>query len=105
LAAGRRVHERYAYRLPIVIVHDGREIHAHTVNLSLGGAFIASETELPYGTQARARFRLPTMKEDTEVPVTVRWKTPEGFGVQFGSLRALEVWALNQLFKSAVQTG
>jgi hypothetical protein len=105
LAAGRRVHERYAYRLPIVIVHDGREISAYTVNLSLGGAFVQTETELAYGTQARARFRLPTLKEDTEVPVTVRWKTSEGLGVQFGSLRALEVWALNQLFKTAEQAG
>jgi hypothetical protein len=97
--AGRRVHERYDRKLPVVIVHGEREIHCTTRNISLGGLFVDTGEKLPFGAKARVRMRLPALKEQTEVPVTVRWITDEGIGVQFGSLRALEVWALNQLFK------
>jgi len=33
------------------------------------------------------------------VKATVRWIDAEGMGVQFETLRAIEVWALNQYFK------
>ena len=103
--AGRRVHERYRCKLAVTIVHDGQEHFAETNNLSLGGMFIETNLAVAYGSQIRTKFRLPALKEDTDVVVTVRWKTPEGLGVQFGSLRALEVWALNQLFKTAEPAG
>jgi len=48
----------------------------------------------------KLRIRLPAMQEDSTIEMTVRWKTPDGVGLQFGSLRAIEVWGLNQLFKS-----
>lgn len=98
-AAGRRVHERHERKIPVVIVHGEREVQGTTRNISLGGMFIETSQTMTIGTPARLRMRLPALKELTEVPVTVRWVTPEGIGVQFGSLRALEVWALNQLFK------
>jgi hypothetical protein len=95
----RRVHERFECELAVTIVYEGREIGAVTSNVSLGGMFIATSTQLPFGATAKVRLRLPALKEDSEVPVTIRWVTKEGLGVQFGSLRALEVWGLNQLFK------
>ena len=54
---------------------------------------------LAYGTEATVRMNLPALKEPALVKVTVRWVVPEGVGLQFGSLRALEVWGLNQYFK------
>jgi hypothetical protein len=42
------------------------------------------------------------LKEATELAATVRWVTDSTVVVQFGSLRAKEGWALNQLFKSLV---
>lgn len=95
----RRVHERFSIELPVTIVHEGGEFEALSLNLSLGGMFVATDVDLAYGTQATLRVKLPAMKTESEIPVTIRWKTPEGLGLQFGSLRALEVWALNQVVR------
>jgi hypothetical protein len=61
--------------------------------------FLVTDKSIPYGTEVTLRFRLPAMKEDANARATVRWNKPDGVGVQFGSLRAIEVWGLNQLFK------
>jgi hypothetical protein len=95
----RRVHERFEYELDVTVLLDEREIKGRTINLSLGGLFMKVEEELPFGAQAKVILPLPALKEPATVPVTVRWVTAEGCGVQFGSLRAVEVWALNKLFK------
>ncbi len=97
---GRRVHERYECDLPVTLTTEGGELSATASNISLGGMYIEPGSDLPYGTQGTLRFRLPALKEDAVVEVTVRWLTPHGIGVQFGSLRAIEVWALHQYFKS-----
>ncbi len=96
----RRVHERFEHELDVIILIEDREIKGRTINLSLGGLFMKVEDKLPFGAQAKVRLPLPALKEPATVPVTIRWVTAEGCGAQFGSLRAVEVWALNQLFKS-----
>jgi len=102
---GRRVHERYEIQLPVVITHEGRQFDAVTHNVSLGGMYLVTTATLPYNARIQMQFRLPALKEQTVCTVTVRWKKPDGIGVQFGSLRALEVWGLNQLFKTALSQG
>lgn len=97
--ASRRVHERYDREIPVVIIQGDREIRGTTRNISLGGMFVVTDEKLEFGSKGRVRMRLPALKEQTEVPIVIRWVTSEGIGLQFGSLRALEVWALNQLFK------
>ena len=97
---GRRVHERYECDLDVTVYHGDRVIAAKAANLSLGGMYLLMDEQIPYGTQVKIRFRLPVLKEDTEAVTIVRWNKPDGVGVQFGSLRALEVWGLNQLFKT-----
>jgi hypothetical protein len=96
----RRVHERFEHEMDVTVLIDDREIKGRTINFSLGGLFIKVEEKLPFGAQAKVVLPLPALKEPATVPVTIRWVTGEGCGVQFGSLRAVEVWALNQLFKS-----
>ncbi len=97
---GRRVHERYECDFPATLVVDEeREITGTATNISLGGLFIVTDESLPYGMALKVRFRVTKLKEDALVDVVVRWVKPTGIGVQFGSLRALEVWALNQYFK------
>jgi hypothetical protein len=44
------------------------------------------------------RFGVPGSGVAVEAAAVVRWHKPAGFGVQFGSLRAREVWALNRWF-------
>lgn len=96
----RRVHERFEVELDVVVLHDGREVPGKTINVSLGGMFIAFQETLPFGAPVKVRVCLPALKEDADLPATVRWVTPDGIGVQFGPLRAKETWAMNQLVKS-----
>ncbi|MEQ8725129.1 MAG: PilZ domain-containing protein [Sandaracinaceae bacterium] len=101
-STGRRVHERFERRLKVIVHHDGRQIETITRNISLGGMYLVANECLPYGAKVELEIYLPALKEDVKVAAIVRWEKPDGMGVQFGSLRAREVWAFNQLFKSAV---
>ena len=102
---GQRVHERFPIRIPVTVVHEGRSFEAETRNLSLGGAFVALASDVPFGAVVRAQLRVPASSEPIDVESTVRWKQADGLGLQFGSLRALETWALNQLFKAHAAGG
>jgi len=97
---GKRVHERFDVRLPCTLLLPEGEVAASTRNASLGGLFVETTASVVFGSTVKLRVRLPAMHEDSTLDGTVRWKTPDGVGLQFGSLRAIEVWALNQLFKS-----
>jgi hypothetical protein len=97
---GQRVHERFPIRLPVTVVHEGRSFETVTRNLSLGGAFVELESDIPFGAAVRVQLRVPKSTELIEVESVIRWKQADGLGVQFGSLRALDTWALNQLFKA-----
>lgn len=106
MTTGRRVHERYALELPVTLIHtsaDGQsvEVRGKTSNVSLGGALVSVSDTIAFGSAVKVRVTLPPLKEQTEMPATVRWIAPGAVGVQFGSLRAKEVWALNQMFKDA----
>ncbi|MBX3251593.1 MAG: PilZ domain-containing protein [Myxococcales bacterium] len=96
---GRRVHERYDCELPATLLHAEEEIAGVVSNISLGGMYVVTERTFAYGTELKVRFTLPALKQGATVDATVRWVKPDGVGVQFGSLRAIEVWALNQFFK------
>lgn len=96
----QRAHERFTVRLPVTVLHNGVAYVTETHNISLGGIFVAPIDEIPFGASVWIVFRLAALKEDTEVAATVRWKKPDGLGLQFGSLRAVDVWGLNQLFKA-----
>ena len=96
---GRRVHERFDRHLKVAVVHDGGRIECVTRNISLGGMYLVTEESLPYGTTVKLEVFLPALKEQASLEGTVRWVKDDGIGVQYGSLRAREVWAFNQLFK------
>lgn len=107
MSSGRRVHERYAIELDVIVVLPGNsddpatELRGRTQNMSLGGALITVEGAVPFGAQVKVRLLLPPLKEEAEIASTVRWLKDGAAGVQFGTLRAKEVWALNQMFKDA----
>ena len=99
--SGQRVHERHDHELPVTIIHDGKELTGATQNVSLGGMLVNQVSgEVPFGAAVQVRMHLPAMKQEMTVDATVRWSAPDGVGLQFGSLRAMEVWALNQLFSA-----
>ncbi len=107
---GRRVHERYDCDLPVRIVIsdgqelEGQEVQTQTQNVSLGGMYLLAAEQVSYGTKVTVHFRLPALKQDTVCDGVVRWNKPDGFGVQFGSLRAIDVWGFHQLFKTLSPT-
>jgi hypothetical protein len=94
----RRAHERYNCEVNVTVIHEGREIAAMADNVSIGGMFLCSEMSLPLGAEVLVRFDVPIGKVGIDTNAVVRWHKPSGFGVQFSSLRAREVWALNRWF-------
>lgn len=99
MSASRRLHERFDVELPVVILHDGVEIPAATINLSLGGMLIKTERRIAFGANVLIRMELPALKEPAEIAAVVRWDRDGQVGVQFSALRAKDTWALNQLMK------
>ena len=72
---------------------------AEATNISLGGIFVESDFLIEYGESGRIRICVSGIDE-FELEVTARWVEPGGVGLQFGSLRAIEVWALNRLLRA-----
>jgi hypothetical protein len=100
VTTGRRVHDRFKCEIDVVVIHEGKEYPALTDNASLGGLHLIADDRPPFGAIVQLRFRLPSMKAVSICDGTIRWSRPDGFGVQFGSLRPIDVWGLNQYFKT-----
>jgi len=98
-ADNRRSSTRYAVDLNGTVTVDDSTITVRLMNLSLGGAFVDGLDRLPMGTHVLFSFHIPTHEVPIEVAATVRWCTELGVGLQFGSLRAREVWSLNKFFE------
>ena len=72
-----------------------------TVNLSQGGVLVETSPLPQLGDKVVLRIRLPGAGATSEIACIVRWcREPDGVGLQFENLRAIEVWALNKLLKS-----
>ncbi len=98
----KRKHSRHTYAVPIdIVISESRVLSGNIVNISLGGAFIASDPLPAFGAKVKLKFTIPGVPKTAEVPCIVRWtKNGIGAGVQFEHLRAIEVWALNKLIAS-----
>ena len=94
-----RAHKRLDCQIPVRIITDNGEQDGVAVNISLGGINVETLQPLAFGTKVKLRFRLPSLQTDTDVDATVRWSKDDAIGLQFGSLRAKDVWAINKLFK------
>ena len=99
LSAEKRQHERHAAVLAVSFELAGEHVEVRTRDISLGGMFLTTERSIPYGTAMKFSIALPHLTEPAVVDGVVRWVDPEGIGVQFGTLRVRETWALNQLLK------
>lgn len=103
----RRTDPRYARRLDVELVADGKTVVAQCLNLSLGGMFVETTEAVPLQTSIQIRFRVPTQPEVIDVTGEVRWTErpnqpggPSGLGIRFHGLRARDVWALNRYFQT-----
>ena len=102
LTAEQRAHPRRDLRLDVTLTVEGRRIEATTGDLSLGGMRIRTPERLPYGTEVVVEILLPALGTPTRIDAVVRWIGEDGMGLQFGALRAAQVWAINRLI---AQTG
>jgi Tfp pilus assembly protein PilZ len=97
----QRSHPRCACKIAVSLtLADHAELSGTAVNVGLGGMYVECETPPAFGSTVQVRFKLPSLDEDVVVDGTVRWVKADGVGVQFGSLRARDVWALNQLLRT-----
>jgi len=97
----RRASTRDSVDLAASLEAFGDAANLRICNLSLGGAFIRHRKQLFVGQRVRISFLLPGWGV-LDAPALVRWKNADGVGLQFQSLRAGEIWALNAYLKSLV---
>ena len=90
-----RASTRHEVELEARLGVAGEVVPCMLSNVSRGGAF-ATVGRLFAGTEVRLWFTLPTADGVIEIDATVRWSTPEGVGVQFGSMRARDAYALGR---------
>jgi type IV pilus assembly protein PilZ len=66
-------------------------------DISVGGLFVATVFPPAVGSNITMRVRLPGLPEEVVIPGVVRWRHPEGMGVQFGAIGAREMRAIGEL--------
>ena len=98
-----RVHQRYPLKLPVEVAIGDRVFVGESVNVSVGGMLVAVAEPVTFGSTVRLKFRLPALKNETQVEAAVRWVANGKIGVQFLGLRAIDVWGLNQIFQGDSQ--
>jgi hypothetical protein len=95
----QRSHARFSVALDVTLIFAGERYRAQTRDVSLGGMFVYTDAKLPFKADLLVELTLPALKEKSTFETTLRWHQAGGIGLSFKSLRAREVWALNQLFK------
>lgn len=90
---------RHFVAIAAKITTDGTSVDATVLNLSLGGALMASTGKHSMGQHVSLSFSVPSLNHAIEIGATVRWADSNGLGLQFDGLRARDVWALNEYFK------
>lgn len=99
-----RKHVRHPFETAVEIVLDGDRQPGRTVNISRGGIFILTDPVPAFGARLQLLIRLPGIGDECSIPCVVRWANAgEGVGLQFETLRAIEVWALGKLLKEFEQ--
>lgn len=98
----RRAHDRVEATFDVMVIYGGRHIEASCVNISQGGMFLRVGEQIPIGEVITAEFRLPDHPQKISTEARVCWSERDkriGVGVKFVGLRAIEVWAINQIFR------
>jgi uncharacterized protein (TIGR02266 family) len=108
--AQQRQNERFALRLPAVVVVVARDLEfaATTRNLSLGGVFLETDQELAFNTAIEVRLSPPGIAQPLAIKGRVRWVEKSdtgatGLGVQFDGLPPRDVYTLNKVLRDATR--
>ena len=95
----KRSHARFTASIDVTLIYQDQRYQGRSRDVSLGGMFVYTDAPIPFGATVYVEFLLPSLKSARCVEATMRWQQEGGIGVAWKSLRAQEVWALNQLFK------
>jgi hypothetical protein len=97
-----RDHPRAEFASDIELELEGTRLSGNSLNISPGGAFVAAKPLPAVGARVTLIIRLPGIPDVCTIPCVVRWsKVDEGVGLQFESLRPIEVWAINNVMRAA----
>lgn len=97
----KRSHARFPVSLEVTLICGGERHRAESRDVSLGGMFVYTKAKVPFGADVEVEFFLPALKDRISIQAVARWHQDGGVGVSFKSMRAREVWALNQLFRTS----
>lgn len=101
----KRQYQRVDFSADVELLVGGSAQPGRTVNISQGGVFLETRPVPKLDDKVVLRINLPGVAARSEIACIVRWsKEPDGVGLQFENLRAIEVWALNKLLKSIQPT-
>ncbi len=78
-----------------LVTAGGERFEGQVHDLSVGGAFIATESSPSVGTKLSATIDMPEGKP-LVVDATVRWTKPDGIGIQFGLMGVRETYAVSE---------
>lgn len=94
----KRQHVRFDFQTEVDLELTGSTEQGTTVNISQGGTLVNTAAVIPFGEKIVLHIKLPGLPDICKMPSIVRWsKQGEGVGLQFESVRAIEVWAINKL--------
>ncbi|MBZ5523357.1 MAG: sigma 54-interacting transcriptional regulator [Acidobacteriia bacterium] len=107
----QRLHYRAHVRIPVWIKHGHQQFSGQLVNISIGGAAVAVEMPLPFGTRVSLSFAIPETDIAAELLGHVVWSAETGqHGIRFiqvpSALNAsLRNWLLSQMEKNKRKLG
>lgn len=95
----KRKHHRVVVDLPVTCtVGTGEPFAGVAKDISLGGMFVETESALSFGTSLTISLSGVADRE-IRIPAIVRWRKPQGFGVQFGLVGAYETFVITEIGK------
>ena len=97
----KRKYPRTPVALDVVFHVDGEEVVARSRDLSIGGMFVFSKKNPPFGASIDLVVDFGGVRGSMTLPSVVRWRDSDGFGVQFGLLGARETHAIAQVLSKA----
>lgn len=97
----QRKHHRIPVQLAVTCIGgDGVALSGSVKDISLGGMFVESVEQPPFGSNVTLVLQGVATRE-LRLPAVVRWSEKHGFGVQFGLLGAYATHAIVELVKKS----
>lgn len=99
----KRQHVRKPVDLPAVLSILGDDLAAlgRCRDMSIGGVFVETDARPAFGTKVKLTISFPGVAKAIDLDAIVRWHGPDGVGLQFEPMGALETHAIAQAISAA----